>query len=105
MSEELNRLRHKRNKAERQLRKAENDLKAIQHGMKQMTRAERTHRLCTRGGMLETFLREPLLLTDDDVMEILRFVLHGESSQKMVDAVIARRRKRNEAEQTENPNF
>jgi len=105
MSEELNRLRHKRNKAERQLRKAENNLKAIQHGMKQMTRAERTHRLCTRGGMLESFLREPLLLTDDDVMEILRFVFHGESSQKMVDAVIARRRKHNEAEQTENPNF
>jgi len=105
MSEELDRLRKQRDKTERELRKAKNDEKALAHELSHLTRAERTHRLCTRGGMLETFLREPLLLTDDDVMEILRFVFHGESSQKMVDAVIARRRKRNEAEQTENPNF
>ena len=32
-----------------------------------------TH-LCTRGGMLESFLQEPERLTDDDVMLLLRCV-------------------------------
>lgn len=104
MSKELDRLRRKRDDAERQLRKARNDEKTLAHELSRLTRAERTHRLCNRGGMLETFLREPLLLTDDDVMEILRYVFHGENPQKMLDAAIERRRKRNEAEQAENPN-
>ena len=33
---------------------------------------ERTHRLCTRGAMLESFLIRPEVLTDDDVMDILK---------------------------------
>ena len=41
-------------------------------GMKQLTRKERTHRLCTRGAMLESFLIRPEVLTDDDVMDILK---------------------------------
>lgn len=80
MSKELDQLRQKRDNAERQLRKAKNDEKALAHELSRLTRAERTHRLCTRGGMLETFLREPLLLTDDDVIEILRYVFHGENA-------------------------
>lgn len=80
MSKELDQLRQKRDNAERQLRKAKNDEKALEHELSRLTRAERTHRLCTRGGMLETFLREPLLLTDDDVIEILRYVFHGENA-------------------------
>ena len=35
-------------------------------------RKERTHRLCTRGGMLESFLHDPNALTNDQVMELLR---------------------------------
>ena len=31
-----------------------------------------THRLCTRGAMLESFLIRPEVLTDDDVMDILK---------------------------------
>ena len=80
MSKELDQLRQKRDNAERQLRKAKNDEKALAHELSRLTRAERTHRLCTRGGMLETFLREPQLLTDDDVIEILRYVFHGENA-------------------------
>ena len=36
---------------------------------KELTRKARTRRLCTRGGMLESFLEAPNILTDDDVME------------------------------------
>lgn len=40
--------------------------------VKQLTRKERTHRLCTRGAMLESFLLRPEVLTDEDVMDILK---------------------------------
>ena len=85
-------LRQERDKAERHLRKAANDEKALAHEMARLTRAERTHRLCTRGGMLETFIREPSLLTDDDVMELLTFLFHGEAAQKKLGMLIEHRR-------------
>ena len=62
MSDKLDKLRRERDRAERQLRKAVNDEKALAHEMARLTRAERTHRLCTRGGMLETFLHEPSMM-------------------------------------------
>ena len=92
MSEKLDKLWQERDKAERHLRKATNDEKALAHEMARLTRAERTHRLCTRGGMLETFIREPSLLTDDDVMELLTFLFHGEAAQKKLGMLIERRR-------------
>ena len=48
MSDKLDKLRQERDKAERHLRKAANDEKALTHEMARLTRAERTHRLCTR---------------------------------------------------------
>ena len=58
----------------------------------QDTRKERTHRLCTRGGMLEAFIREPSLLTDNDVMGLLIYLFHGEAAQKKLGMLIERRR-------------
>lgn len=92
MSEKLDKLWQERDKAERHLRKAANDEKALAHEMARLTRAERTHRLCTRGGMLETFIREPSLLTDNDVMELLTFLFHSEAAQKKLGMLIERRR-------------
>ena len=45
--------------------------KMLQSEIKRLTRNERTHRLCTRGGMVESFIGEPEKLTDDQVMELL----------------------------------
>ena len=53
---------------------------------------ERTHRLCTRAGMLEIFLKEPTTLTDDDVMELLTFIFHSEAVQKKLDLLIENRK-------------
>ena len=44
----------------------------MQSELKRLTRSERTHRLCTRAGMLESFLVCPGELTDDQVMELLK---------------------------------
>ena len=72
----LEKLNQELEKSEKKLRKAINDEKALQHQLKQLTRKERTHRLCTRGGMLESFLQEPERLTDDDVMLLLKLIFH-----------------------------
>ena len=47
----LEKLNRELEKSEKKLRKAINDEKALQYQLKQLTRKERTHRLCTRGGM------------------------------------------------------
>ena len=70
----LEKLNRELEKSEKKLRKAINDEKALQHQLKQLTRKERTHRLCTRGGMLESFLQEPERLTNDDVMLLLKLI-------------------------------
>ena len=48
----LEKLNQKLEKSEKKLRKAINDEKVLQHQLKQLTRKERTHRLCTRGGKI-----------------------------------------------------
>ena len=98
MSEKLEKARREKEKAERQLRNARHREKYLEHELSRLTRSERTHRLCTRGGMLETFLREPTLLTDEDVMELLSFIFHGDAAQKKLDFLIEQRRKTDENE-------
>ena len=87
ISEKLEKLKHDQYVAERKLTAAKHREKRLESEIKQLTRSERTHRLCTRAGMLETFLREPTVLTDDDVMELLTFIFHCEAVQKMFDRV------------------
>lgn len=55
--------------------------------------------------MLEKFLREPTLLTDDDVMELLTFIFQSEAAQKKLDTLIERRRKTLTTDGGENPLF
>ena len=52
---------------------------------KELTRKARTRRLCTRGGMLESFLEAPNILTDDDVMEFLTCIFDFNSVQRKLD--------------------
>ena len=97
-SEKLEKLKHERYVAERKLTAAKHKEKRLESEIKRLTRSERTHRLCTRAGMLETFLREPTILTDDDVMELLSFIFHSELAQKKLNMLIENRKK------TEQPN-
>ena len=80
-NEKLEKLKHEQYVAERKLTAAKHKEKRLESEIKRLTRSERTHRLCTRAGMLETFLREPTVLTDDDVMELLTFIFHSEAVQ------------------------
>ena len=92
MSEELEKLRHKQYVAERKLTAAKHKEKRLQSELKRLTRSERTHRLCTRAGMLETFLKEPTVLTDEDVMELLTFIFQSEAIQKKLNLLIENRK-------------
>ena len=103
MSEELEKLRHKQYVAERKLTVAKHKEKRLQSELKRLTRSERTHRLCTRAGMLETFLKEPTVLTDEDVMELLTFIFQSEAVQKKLNLLIESRRETQEADEGENP--
>ena len=98
MSEKLEKLEHEKYVAEKKLTAAIHREKQLQNELKRLTRSERTHRLCTRAGMLETFLKEPTTLTDDDVMELLTFIFHSEAIQKKLDLLIENRK------ETEQPN-
>ena len=91
-NEQLEKLKQQKYVAEKKLTAAKHKEKRLESEIKRLTRSERTHRLCTRAGMLETFLREPTLLTDDDVMELLTFVFHGEAVQKKLNMLIEKRK-------------
>ena len=97
-NEKLEKLKHDQYVAERKLTAAKHKEKRLESEVKRLTRSERTHRLCTRAGMLETFLREPTVLTDDDVMELLTFIFHSEAVQKKLNMLIENRK------ETEQPN-
>lgn len=97
-NEKLEKLKHEQYVAERKLTAAKHKKKRLESEINRLTRSERTHRLCTRAGMLETFLREPTVLTDDDVMELLTFIFHSEAVQKKLNMLIENRK------ETEQPN-
>ena len=100
-NEELEKLKQKQHGLEKKLTAAKHKEKQLEHKLKQLTRSERTHRLCTRAGMLEKFLREPTLLTDDDVMELLTFIFHDQAVQKKLDLLIEKREKETTTEDGE----
>ena len=102
-SEKLEKLKHDQYVAERKLTAAKHKEKRLQSELKRLTRSERTHRLCTRAGMLETFLKEPTVLTDEDVMELLTFIFQSEVVQKKLNLLIESRRETQEADEGENP--
>ena len=91
-SEKLEKLKHERYVAERKLTAAKHKEKQLESEIKRLTRSERTHRLCTRAGMLETFLKEPTVLTNDDVMELLTFIFRSEAVQKKLNLLIEKRK-------------
>ncbi len=93
MNSKVEKLEKELHRNNQQIKAARNAEKALAREMKKLTRSERTHRLCTRAGMLESFLKEPTLLTDDDVMELLRFLFHGEAAQKKLNYLIENRKR------------
>ena len=71
--ESLEALQTELEKAERKKKYYEQQEKILTRKViPKLTRAERTTRLCTRAGMLESFLVHPELLSNDQVMDLLK---------------------------------
>ena len=91
MNEKLEKLNQELAKGEARLRRAQHEEKILEHQMKQLTRKERTHRICTRGALLESFLTRPEVLTDDDVMDILKQAFSQTGMKEAVAEIVKRR--------------
>lgn len=61
-------LRNEKAKAEQKLHSCQHREKILERRMSELNRRECVHRLCTRAGMLESFLVCPGELTDDQVI-------------------------------------
>ena len=90
---ELERLDHRIYVMERKLNAEKHKVKQIERERALLTRKERAHRLCVRAGMLEKYLREPTLLTDEDIEVLLAFIFDDVSVQKRLSLLIEKRKK------------
>ncbi len=68
-------------KWDQQIAAKQQQLKADANLAEMYSRKARTHRLCKRGAMLEKFLRAPDLLTDDQVLSMLRIAFAQKNTQ------------------------
>ena len=84
MDHSKEKLLEEKQSTENRIRFLNNEIKAMEAQEKGLLRKQRNRRIFTRGGMLETFLLEPLLLTDDQVYELLLTAFH----QPAVDALL-----------------
>ena len=78
-----------RDRAGKMVRYYEHQEKILDKQMKELTRKERTSRLCRRAGMLESFLRSPELLSDDQVMELLRLAFAQEPVRDALERMLS----------------
>ena len=84
----LSELRSDVEKGEQRKKYYENEIRIKERQIKQLTRAERTHRLCSHGGMLEKFIERPDILTADQIMKLLTFAFRKNDVQAMLREMI-----------------
>ena len=88
MNEKLEKLNQEIAKTEAKLRRAEHKEKMLEHQIKTLNRKERTHRLCTRGAMLESHLPDPESVTDEQVSTILKVLFCRSDTKRLVAQVL-----------------
>lgn len=99
---EIEKLEAERERNEAKLRYHKNQLKALEHEESELNRKARNHRIFTRGGMLESFILRPLLLTDEQVHAILKIAFHPKEVGDLIKRYIdENERKLDEEEQDE----
>jgi len=74
--------------AEKNIEKMEHRRKTLMQKYKTQERKERTHRLCKRGGLLESIFPNVLNLSDTQTKSFLEMTLLTDYSQKMYNNVI-----------------
>ena len=104
MSKRMEQLLEKQKKLLEKKQQAEAEEKALQKQIRELTRNERTHRLCSRGGYLEKLL-ETLgapELTDEEVFGYLDYALNTPYAKTRLNSMLETKRKAAaKAEETE----
>lgn len=89
MNEKLEALNQEIEKTEKKLRRAQHEEKILEHQIKTLTRKERTHRLCTRAAMLESYLPHPEAITDEQVSLFLKLLFRQDSTRQLMEKMFA----------------
>ena len=89
MNEKLEKLNREIEKAEAKLRRARHKQKILEHQARTLNRKERTHRLCTRGAMLESYFSHPESVTDEQVNTLLRLLFNRSDTSQLVEQVLS----------------
>ncbi len=87
MNEKLEKLNQEIAKTEAKLRRMEHKEKMLEHQIKKLNRKERTHRLCTRGAMLESHLPHPESVTDEQVSTLLKILFHRSDTRQLMGKI------------------
>ena len=88
MNHSKEKLLEEKQNTENRIRYLNNEIKAMEAEEKCLLRKQRNRRIFTRGGMLEAFLLEPLLLTDDQVHELLLNAFRQPAVDALLKAMI-----------------
>ena len=94
MNEKLEKINRELERSEAKLRRAEDEVKILEHQMKQLTRKEWTHRLCTRGAMVESYFPDPEAVTDEQIKMILNVLFHRSDTKQLMETVLAENHKK-----------
>ncbi|MCM1124679.1 MAG: DUF3847 domain-containing protein [Eubacterium sp.] len=89
MNEKLEELNAELEKTEAKLRRVQHQEKILEHQIKTLTQKERTHRLCTRGAMLESYLPHPETVTDGQINAILKILFHRSDIRQAIEKILA----------------
>ena len=84
---------------EAKLQKAEEKRKLLKEQRRELEKEAHTNRLMTRAEMLEEFLQEPEVLTNDDVRNYLAYLFNYPANQQRLQKLIADRKEQQEAAQ------
>lgn len=82
----IDELRIEREKAEQDLKLRQENLKKLKQKEAELTRAARTHRLCTHGAMLEQYI-SPDEFTDEQIDRILKAIFRRSDTIEMLQNV------------------
>ena len=88
MNKEIEKLKAEKRRNEAKIRQVGHEIKVLEAEEKSLLRKQRNHRIFTRGGMLEAFLQEPLLLTDDQVYSLLKVIFHRPEVDRILKRMI-----------------
>ena len=93
----LEELQAEREKAELDLKLRQENLKKLKQKEAELTRSQRTHRLCTHGAMLEQYI-SPDEFTDEQYDRILKALFRRSDNLEMIQSVKRQAESQSEAQ-------